>query len=93
MFGEFRDYGASRDAVGSDSNVTSLHGSRAPHGVAQVTIISQVASQGLELSMSIIMRIWRCIDYLPLLPSTMYALYHHVCNPAVQHMTSVCVFG
>jgi hypothetical protein len=92
MFGKFRDYSASRDAVGSDSNVTRLHGSHAPHGVAQVPIISQVASQGLKLSMSI-MRIWQCIDYLPLLLSTMYTLYHHVCNPAVQHMTSVCVFG
>jgi hypothetical protein len=38
----------SGEAVGSDSNAICLHCSRTSHGVAQVAIHSQVASQGTE---------------------------------------------
>jgi hypothetical protein len=41
---------ASGEAVGDDSNVICLNGSRSSQGIAQVAIYSQVASRGLELS-------------------------------------------
>jgi hypothetical protein len=37
--------GASKEAIGDDSNGTPLSGSCAPHDVAQVAIHSRVASQ------------------------------------------------
>jgi hypothetical protein len=43
---ECRDIDASEKAIGSESNVTCLHASNKSHGVAQVAIRSQVASQG-----------------------------------------------
>jgi hypothetical protein len=43
---ECRSNDAPGKAVGSDSNVFVLNGSRASHGVAQVTIHLQIASKG-----------------------------------------------
>jgi hypothetical protein len=42
---------ASKEVVGDVSNVICLNAPRAAHGVAQVTIHSQVASQGTEVVM------------------------------------------
>jgi hypothetical protein len=43
---ESRGIDASKEAIGDDSRVVRLHAPRASHGVAQVAIHSQVASQG-----------------------------------------------
>jgi hypothetical protein len=48
---ECRGIVASKEAVGNDSIVICLNAPCAAHGVAQVTIHSQVASQGTEVVM------------------------------------------